>query len=51
MKKLKNKFLQIYKLAYRIERLCIKTSIYTESELYDIRFEVLKEMEGVKNEK
>lgn len=47
----KQKFLDIYKHAYLLECYAIKQDIYTESELYDIRYEINKKLYEEKKEK
>ena len=40
---LKQRAIKLYREAYRVEYLAIKNGVYSESELYDIRFQIQQE--------
>lgn len=40
---LKQRAINLYREAYRVEYLAIKNGVYSESELYDIRFQIQQE--------
>lgn len=49
---LKQRAINLYCEAYRVEYLAIKNGVYSESELYDIRFQIQQEYKDRKtNEK
>lgn len=40
---LKQRAINLYREVYRVEHLAIKNGVYSESELYDIRFQIQQE--------